>query len=164
MGGDHIFQSQCDSMAVFLLLLPGTRQTARYINMTVISVIVGSTREGRFSEKPAKWILQSAGDDRRTRRWLQIAPGYLGGHDHSARSIDAYRVLGGLAEFERELIRTRTGEGRERAKARGGGGPRPQAQADRPSAQRSNRSPGGGRGANRHCTVPQHDQPAQLSG
>ena len=28
-------------------------------------------------------------------------------------------VLGGLAEFERELIRRRTGEGRERAKARG---------------------------------------------
>ncbi len=27
-------------------------------------------------------------------------------------------VLGGLAEFERELIRSRTGEGRERAKAR----------------------------------------------
>src|SRR5258708_39556643 len=26
--------------------------------MTVISVIVGSTREGRFSEKRAKWILQ----------------------------------------------------------------------------------------------------------
>jgi NAD(P)H-dependent FMN reductase len=26
--------------------------------MTFISVIVGSTREGRFSEKPAKWILQ----------------------------------------------------------------------------------------------------------
>src|SRR5260221_9658949 len=26
--------------------------------MTTISVIVGSTREGRFSEKPAKWILQ----------------------------------------------------------------------------------------------------------
>jgi NAD(P)H-dependent FMN reductase len=26
--------------------------------MTAISVIVGSTREGRFSEKPAKWILQ----------------------------------------------------------------------------------------------------------
>src|SRR5258705_5094172 len=26
--------------------------------MTVISVIVGSTREGRFSEKPAKWTLQ----------------------------------------------------------------------------------------------------------
>jgi DNA invertase Pin-like site-specific DNA recombinase len=28
-------------------------------------------------------------------------------------------VLGGLAEFERELIRARTGDGRERAKARG---------------------------------------------
>lgn len=26
--------------------------------MTVISVIVGSTRQGRFSEKPAHWILQ----------------------------------------------------------------------------------------------------------
>jgi NAD(P)H-dependent FMN reductase len=26
--------------------------------MTVISVIIGSTREGRFSEKPAHWILQ----------------------------------------------------------------------------------------------------------
>ena len=26
--------------------------------MTVISVIIGSTREGRFSEKPARWILQ----------------------------------------------------------------------------------------------------------
>jgi DNA invertase Pin-like site-specific DNA recombinase len=29
-------------------------------------------------------------------------------------------VLGGLAEFERDLIRSRTGEGRARAKARGG--------------------------------------------
>ena len=28
-------------------------------------------------------------------------------------------VLGGLAEFERELIRARTGEGRQRARARG---------------------------------------------
>jgi len=28
-------------------------------------------------------------------------------------------ALGGLVEFERDLIRTRTGEGRERAKARG---------------------------------------------
>jgi NAD(P)H-dependent FMN reductase len=27
-------------------------------SMTVLSVIVGSTREGRFSEKPAKWIFQ----------------------------------------------------------------------------------------------------------
>jgi DNA invertase Pin-like site-specific DNA recombinase len=28
-------------------------------------------------------------------------------------------VLGGMAEFERELIRARTGEGRKRAKERG---------------------------------------------
>ena len=26
--------------------------------MTIISVIVGSTRQGRFSERPAHWILQ----------------------------------------------------------------------------------------------------------
>ena len=29
--------------------------------MTVISVIVGSTRQGRFSEKPAQWIFQQLG-------------------------------------------------------------------------------------------------------
>src|SRR6202790_3242437 len=53
-------------------------------------------------------------------------------------------VLGGLAEFERELIRARTGEGRERAR----GYSRSQAQADRTSAARGNRSSGSGRGAN----------------
>jgi NAD(P)H-dependent FMN reductase len=31
--------------------------TKRKDNMT-ISVIVGSTRQGRFSEKPAQWFLQ----------------------------------------------------------------------------------------------------------
>ena len=30
--------------------------------MTVISVIVGSTRQGRFSEKPAHWVLQHLKD------------------------------------------------------------------------------------------------------
>src|ERR1700721_108798 len=35
-----------------------SQPTERTKSMTVISVIVGSTREGRFSEKPAKWILQ----------------------------------------------------------------------------------------------------------
>ncbi len=44
-------------------------------------------------------------------------------------------VLGGLAEFERELIRARTGEGRKFAKARGGEDG-PQAEADRPPALR----------------------------
>jgi DNA invertase Pin-like site-specific DNA recombinase len=37
----------------------------------------------------------------------------------SARGRLMLTVLGGLAEFERELIRTRTGEGRKRAMARG---------------------------------------------
>ena len=68
-------------------------------------------------------------------------------------------VLGGLAEFERELIRTRTGEGRERAKARGGD-PRSQAQTDPPSTARGRCSPGGWRGANGYCALiqrePQH--------
>jgi hypothetical protein len=36
--------------------------------MTVISVIVGSTREGRFSEKPAHWILQQLEEARWRRR------------------------------------------------------------------------------------------------
>jgi DNA invertase Pin-like site-specific DNA recombinase len=42
---------------------------------------------------------------------------------HSTRSqnfkLRHYPVLGGLAEFERELIRARTGEGRKRAQDRG---------------------------------------------
>jgi DNA invertase Pin-like site-specific DNA recombinase len=43
---------------------------------------------------------------------------------HMGRPTTAYgrvmlTVRGGLAEFERELIRARTGEGRERAKAKG---------------------------------------------
>jgi NAD(P)H-dependent FMN reductase len=29
--------------------------------MTTISVIIGSTRQGRFSEKPAHWILEELG-------------------------------------------------------------------------------------------------------
>jgi DNA invertase Pin-like site-specific DNA recombinase len=42
----------------------------------------------------------------------------MGRHHHiNGRLI--LTVLGGLAEFERDLIRARTGEGRERAKARG---------------------------------------------
>jgi DNA invertase Pin-like site-specific DNA recombinase len=42
---------------------------------------------------------------------------------HASRGNDDRRrplaILGGFAEFERTLIRSRTGEGRERAKARG---------------------------------------------
>ena len=56
-------------------------------------------------------------------------------------------VLGGLAEFERDLIRARTGEGRERAKARGvkmGRKPKltphQQARGDQAARQRANQS------------------------
>jgi DNA invertase Pin-like site-specific DNA recombinase len=46
-------------------------------------------------------------------------------------------ILGGLAEFERELIRARTSEGRERAKAKGVKmGPKPKL-TDTKSARRS---------------------------
>jgi DNA invertase Pin-like site-specific DNA recombinase len=40
----------------------------------------------------------------------------MGRYHHSAWPPE---VLGGLAEFESELIRSRTSEGRERAKAKG---------------------------------------------
>jgi hypothetical protein len=43
--------------------------------MTVISVIVGSTLEGRFSEKPAHWILQH----------LSMARGHSTGSAKTAR-------------------------------------------------------------------------------
>ena len=59
-------------------------------------------------------------------------------------------VLGGLAEFERDLIRTRTGEGRERAKARGVKNG-PAAQAHPAPAARGDQAPRPGRGiARRH--------------
>jgi DNA invertase Pin-like site-specific DNA recombinase len=50
--------------------------------------------------------------------------GFRSLHDPWADTTSAHgrlmlTVLGGLAEFERELIRARTGEGRDRAKARG---------------------------------------------
>jgi DNA invertase Pin-like site-specific DNA recombinase len=50
--------------------------------------------------------------------------GFRSLHDTWADTTTAHgrlmlTVLGGLAEFERELIRARTGEGRERAKAQG---------------------------------------------
>ncbi len=49
--------------------------------------------------------------------------GFKSLHDTWADTTTAHgrmlTVLGGLAEFERDLIRARTGEGRERAKAQG---------------------------------------------
>jgi DNA invertase Pin-like site-specific DNA recombinase len=60
-------------------------------------------------------------------------------------------VLGGLAEFERELIRARTSEGRKRAKARGVHMGRPPSPQPR-SAKRGIGATGRGRSANRYRT------------
>jgi hypothetical protein len=54
--------------------------------------------------------------------WLPFPEGYMGGFHHRswlAHGRLMLTVLGGLAEFERELIRARTGDGRTRAKDRG---------------------------------------------
>jgi DNA invertase Pin-like site-specific DNA recombinase len=42
--------------------------------------------------------------------WLPFPEGYMGGSAHGRLMLT---VLGGLAEFERELIRARTGDGRK---------------------------------------------------
>ena len=57
------------------------------------------------------------------RRVLDQKPHQRGPKVYSLHAPEVHRqgqgVLGGLAEFERELIRSRTGEGRQRAKAFG---------------------------------------------
>src|SRR5258708_1596171 len=50
---------------------------------------------------------------------FQIHWRHMGRHHDIARPLDWLTVLGGLAEFERDLIRARTGESRARAVARG---------------------------------------------
>jgi NAD(P)H-dependent FMN reductase len=46
------------SVAGKVAVVTGGLEAKRSEGMTIISVIVGSTRQGRFSEKPAEWILQ----------------------------------------------------------------------------------------------------------
>src|ERR671912_503314 len=59
-------------------------------------------------------------------------------------------VLGGLADVERDLIRTRTAEGRSRAKARGQHMGRPSKLT--PAQKEEARAPGPWRGVVRHCS------------
>jgi DNA invertase Pin-like site-specific DNA recombinase len=59
-------------------------------------------------------------------------------------------VLGGLADVERDLIRTRTAEGRSRAKARGQQ-PGPSSEAHPAAAERSTAAAGGRCHAERAC-------------
>ena len=76
-----------------MLVLDRLARSVRYF----LNLLVPSPRRARASSRNAK-------DWRRIRR------------RHTNGNLT---LLGGLAEFERELIRTRTGEGRQRAKARG---------------------------------------------
>jgi Resolvase, N terminal domain len=71
---------------------------------------------GQVNARPAQ-------RDRGCRTWrrLQEPQGCLSRYHERPRSGLMLTVLGGLAEFERELIRARTGEGRKRAKERGSG-------------------------------------------
>ena len=69
-------------------------------------------------------------------------------------------VLGGLAEFERDLIRARTGEGRERAKARGekmGRPPKLTPHQQREAIRRRARRRGGAQDRPQLQRQPQHD-------
>ncbi len=69
---------------------------------------------GALDQRP----LEHASDDRRQgRRLCSVNDTWADTTTPHGRLM--LTVLGGLAEFERELIRARTGEGRERAKARG---------------------------------------------
>src|SRR5436190_15324945 len=72
---------------------------------------------GQVNARPAQ---RDRGDCRTWRR-LQEPQGCLSRYHERPRSGLMLTVLGGLAEFERELIRARTGEGRKRAKERGSG-------------------------------------------
>jgi len=77
-------------------------------------------------------------------------------------------VLGGLAEFERELIRARTGEGRKRAKERGVrfGRPRKLTPHQREEALRrlAAGETAGGRGQDLQCRSDNHRPPAAIIG
>ena len=62
-------------------------------------------------------VEHACGDYREESR-LPVARRRMGRYHHGARPL-MLTILGGLAEFERELIRTRTSEGRAHAKANG---------------------------------------------
>ena len=85
-------------------------------------------------------------------------PRRMGGHHDRARAAYAHH-FGGLAEFERELIRARTSEGRARRGARREA--RKKAEAHRASAERGAPPPRCGRADARDCAdvqrLAQHD-------
>ena len=92
------------------------KQLMRLITALAKGDILVVTRLDRLA-RSTRDLLNLWGRSPRKER-VQIAERHLG-DTTTAHGRFMLTVLGGLAEFERELIRTRTGEGRERAKARG---------------------------------------------
>jgi DNA invertase Pin-like site-specific DNA recombinase len=93
------------------------KQLAKLMQRIGVSDVLVVTRLDRLarSTRDLLNVLGSIGD---------LGAGFRSLRDTWADTTTAHgrlmlTVLGGLAEFERELIRSRTGEGRARAKARG---------------------------------------------
>jgi hypothetical protein len=78
----------------------------------------GIRRRNRGEPHHRRWRVPKGGENAKHRSTRSQTPAALSFEPLFAGRL-MLTVLGGLAEFERELIRARTGEGRERAKARG---------------------------------------------
>jgi hypothetical protein len=105
---------QPDDMARYASHGPG--RIARKMLRNAVAWVYSCTNAGAFHPRP----VEHAGSDYGQQGWFPLAWRHMGPHHYGAWAARLMlTVLGGLAEFERELIRTRTGEGRARAVARG---------------------------------------------
>ena len=68
--------------------------------MTIISVIVGSTRQGRFSEKPAQWIFQHLKKRDVDARLLDLRDFPMPFFDHAVPP-----AMPGRAPYENEVVK-----------------------------------------------------------
>src|SRR6266849_710332 len=73
--------------------------------MTVISVIVGSTRQGRFSEKPARWILEHVRQRSVEARLLDLRDYPMPFFDEAATPATPHR-----APYANEVVRRWTAQ------------------------------------------------------
>ena len=73
--------------------------------MTVISVIVGSTRQGRFSEKPAQWIFQHLKKRDVDARLLDLRDFPMPFFDHAVPP-----AMPGRPPYENEVVKKWTAE------------------------------------------------------
>src|SRR5246500_1803426 len=75
-------------------------------HMTIISAIVGSTREGRFSEKPAQWIFEHL------RKWKEIEARLLDLRDFPMPFFDQAvpPAMPGRAPYEQDVVKRWTAE------------------------------------------------------